>query len=719
MALSDEQLQIVHHPVDKHGCVLAVAGSGKSTTMAERIAYLIEAKRVDPAHVIAVMFNKAASVELAEKLEKRLGKRNAPASVTYHRLGTLTLARLVRERKAEAWEFDASPRRAQAYAARIIEPTCQRYGHKYPRFVADVFLGFVDRVKGDLLSPGKVWANGEWDARYEWFVSMYPIYEKARAKHRKRFFSDLIYDPVMIMRENPDAAALIADRYEHIIVDEYQDICESQQSLVRYVAGKKARVMVVGDDDQTIYTWRGAKPSYILRDFQKDFPDGLTYRLTRTWRYGHALSCAANYVITGNMDRADKLCISGDKAPATELFLEWEERPPVSAGSTLMKIVNQWIEKGGKLTEIAILVRAYSRSGSSQFALLQHGVPFRLEGGDDVSVLSNEWVKALLGWMSLAAGYIAERPYAGEPDVGSIIQIKEIINVPDIGLSWDGINLLAKMVLLEPDNGDGFSRFVNEHLKISDGLLSEKIYYRGKLWRKVRSLVPSADKVHPVELLEQLVLALDVKGAIYKKASAADVAEEQWALIEAFLQYVQTNAQDKTLKQFLSHVDDLKSFSERAKTTTEALHMTSIHRSKGLEWPCVIMIALAQGYFPLKPKKPLVDDDLDRHMEDERRLFYVGMTRAQRALYLLSPPDDDLHNWLSAGCTGSPAVLAENGQCASQFLYESNLYLAKRMPYIISRNMALKAGSPEVANAYLEALGHPARVEKIKLKLST
>ncbi|CAM5410547.1 ATP-dependent DNA helicase Rep OS=Stutzerimonas stutzeri OX=316 GN=rep PE=3 SV=1 [Stutzerimonas stutzeri] len=705
--------------MDQHASVLAVAGSGKSTTMAERIAYLIEAKRVDPAHVIAVMFNKAASVELAEKLEKRLGKRNAPASVTYHRLGTLTLARLVRERKAEAWDFDASPHRAQGFAARILEPYCKRYGFEYPRFVADVFLGYVDRVKGDLVSPREAWENGELGERYEWFVNMYPLYEKARTKHKKRFFSDLIYDPVMIMRENPEAAALIADRYEHIIVDEYQDICESQQSLVRYVAGQKARVMVVGDDDQTIYTWRGAKPSYILRDFHNDFPGGVTYRLTRTWRYGHALSCAANYVITGNMDRADKLCISGDKAPATELFLEWEEIAPASPGSTLMKIVNQWIEKGGKLTDIAILVRAYSKSGSSQFALLQSGVPFRLEGGDDVSVLSNEWVKALLGWMSLAAGLIAERPYAGEPDAGSIIQIKQLINVPKMELSWEGMNLLAKMVLLEPDNGDGFSRFVNEYLKVSDGLLSEKIYYRGKLWRKIRSLVPSANKVHPIELLEQLVVALDVKGTIYRKASAENLAEEQWSLVEAFINYVRANAQDKTLKQFLNHIDDLKTFSERAKVSTQAIHMTSVHRSKGLEWPCVIMIGLAQGSFPLKPKKKLKDDKLDRHLEDERRLFYVGMTRAQRALYLLSPPDDDLHNWLTAGCTGSPAVLAENGQCASQFLYESNLYLAMRMPYIISRNLALKAGSPEVANAYLEALGHPARVEKIKLKLST
>lgn len=709
MPLSEEQMAIVHHPADNHAVVLAVAGSGKSTTMAERIAYLIEALRVDPMHLIAVMFNKAASLELAEKLEGRLGKRNAPLSCTYHRLGTLTLNRLVKAELAPAWEFEASPTRAGYFAANVIEDACYRYGFKYPRLVAEVFLGFIDRVKGDLLPPEEVWLNGEWDSKYQWFVDMYPVYEKARAKRQKRFFSDLIYDPVMIMRNEDKAARVIADRYKHIIVDEYQDICESQQALVRFVAGKVARVMVVGDDDQTIYTWRGAKPSYILRDFERDFPGAHVYKLTRTWRYGHALSCAANYVITGNTDRASKLCISGEHAPNTDVAIEWEKQD----GSTLLEIVRKWLDGGGKITDIAVLVRTYSKSAFSQFALLKEGVPFRLEGGENVSVLENQWVVCLLGWLALAAGRLAERPYAGEPDNGSVYELRRVLDVPAIGLSRDGTFALCKNVLSMPNQMDGFVHFVRTGLSIQEGNLSEKIYQRGKLWKKVRSLA-GVPEVSTLDLLEQLVVALNIEKSIYKAASSIEDADDQWALVEAFMAYVEANSEGRTLKQFLDHINDLRTFSERAKASTEALHMTSIHRSKGLEWPCVIMIGLSQGGFPLKPKKKLDEDSMAIHIEDERRLFYVAMTRAKKMLYMLSPPDALLHQWLRAGKSGHPTDLRTDGSSASQFLFETNLYLAKTLPVFLQKKMALNAGNPEVYNAYLEALGRSDRVGKLE-----
>ncbi|MDU4254428.1 ATP-dependent helicase [Pseudomonas sp.] len=708
MALSNEQMTVVHHPPTEHAIVLAVAGSGKSTTMAERIAFLIEAKRVDPAHIIAVMFNKAASLELSERLVNRVGKRNAPLSVTFHRLGTLTLKQLVNAKLAPDWEFEASPMKASYFAANVIEETCTRYGFKYPRLVAEVFLGFIDRVKADLLTPEQVWLNGEWDSKYDWFVDMYALYERVREKRQKRFFSDLIYDPVSIMANDDKAAKAIAGRYQHIIVDEYQDICESQQSLIRFVAGKVSRVMAVGDDDQTIYTWRGAKPSYILRDFERDFPGAHVYHLTRTWRYGPALSCAANYVITGNTDRASKLCISGEHAPDTDLAIEWE----APDGSTLIELVGKWLGQGGKITDIAVLVRTYSKSAFSQFALLKEGIPFRLEGGDNVSVLDNDWVVCLLGWLSLAAGRLAERPYAGEPDNGSVYELRKVLDRPVIGLSREGIFDLCKTVLSMPNEMDGFVHFVRTGLSNTEGSLSEKIYQRGKLWKKVRSIAGTPN-IGTYELLEQLVIALNIHKSIMKSAKDAQDGEDQWALVEAFMAYVKANSAGKTLKQFLDHVADLRTFSERAKLSTEALHMTSIHRSKGLEWPCVIMIGLSQGGFPLKPKKKLDEERMARHIEDERRLFYVGMTRARKMLWLMCPTDALLFQWHRAGKSGFPPELRDDGANASQFVYESNLFLSKTLPVFLKKQITLNAGNPEVYNAYLEALGREERVGKL------
>lgn len=735
MSLSEQQMKIVHHPVDRHAVVLAVAGSGKSTTMAERIAYLVEAKRVDPAHVLAVMFNSGAAEELGKKLEKRLGKRNAPASMTYHRLGTLSLNRLVRAGLAEDWDFEASTYKANYFAVNAIEDYCRKYQHKYPRLVADAFLGFVDRTKSDLSTPAETWELGDWNANYAWFVEAYPLYESLRRKRKKRFFSDLIYDPVMAMLGSDKAASCIANRYAHIVVDEYQDICESQQALVRFNAGQRARVMVVGDDDQTIYAWRGAKPSYILSDFYKDFPDADTYLLTRTWRYGHALSCAANYVITANENRADKLCISGEAAPNTDIEVMWEQRsesrPNLNGYRSdfervsevdehecdidhelTTKAVENWLEKGGKLSDIAILVRAYSRSARAQFALLNKGIPFRLDGGDSVSVLSNKWVACLLGWLDLVAGNMAAHPYVGEPEFGYIAAVRKVLNVPVLGLQHESTQTLCKMVLNEPDGLGAFIGFIKT-LAVSNGILAESIFKRGQLWKEVRSLAPRQAEIDVHDFIKKIIDRLELAKEIRKAAKSVDEAEDELEILGAFMAYLKLNAQGRTPRQFMAHINDLRTVSERAKASTEAVHMTSIHRSKGLEWPCVIMIALIDGYFPLKPKKQLNDDQLEAHLEDERRLFYVGMTRAKNKLVLISPDDAMLLQWWRAGRSGYPEEHEPGGVMASRFLYESNIFLSKTMPVMLKRDLKISAVGPEVYNAYLSELALPRAVAKL------
>lgn len=715
MALSAEQEQIVLHPPELHAKVLAVAGSGKSHTMVERCAYLVEAKRIDPTRILAVMFGRTAADEFTGRLEKRLGKRNSPASLTFHGLGTLTLRRLIKDGLAPDWLFEAKTSKSTAFAVHVIEDACNRYGHKYPRMVAEAFLGFIDRVKGDLSSPQAAWEKGDWDSKYAWFPEVYPLYEKARERKKIRFFSDLIYDPIVIMAADDKAEQSIAGRYQHVIVDEYQDICEAQQSLVRFNAGGGAKVMVVGDDDQTIYSWRGAKPSYILRDFERDFPGGRTYALSRTWRYGPALSCAANSVITNNFDRADKLCISTEKTPETELFLEWDQD---NGRTAILKIVSAWVSKGRKLNEIAILVRTYSKSAAGQFALLQSGTPFRLEGGDDASVLDNPWVASLLLWMQVAAGRFASRAYAGDPDSTALFTMKRIIGTPTLGLSWEGMNKLAVCVLADPSEMNGFMHFIRTGLSMQDGRLSEVILRRGKLWKQIREL-RHHDVDDPLALLEKIIDELAIKLFIQKHAKNPDDAADQIEMIDAFLAYVKSR-NGHSLSEFLDHVDDLRSFSLRAKTATDAIHMTSVHRSKGLEWPCVIIPGCVEGWFPHKPRRALEPEAAECHMEDERRLFYVAMTRAREQLHFLAPPDALLHQWLRAGRSGSPAMLSVNGTSASRFLYESNIYLSKAMPHMLRRDVNLRAGGPEVFNRYLEEVGiTDRRVAKIEAPVST
>lgn len=716
MALSPQQQVIVRHPFNEHALVLAVAGSGKSTTMVERISNLIEAGKFDPTRVIAVMFNDGAAKNLLASLGKRLGKRNTPQSVTFHRMGTLTLRALILGGFAEQWTFHGDPSKAIKFTVEVIESACRKHGHKYPRIVARDFLNFIDRVKSELLPPAQVFANGDWPARYDWFVSWYRQFEKERHAKKVRFFSDLIYDPVTIMAENPMAAAYVVGAFDHIIVDEYQDICESQQALIRFVAGKHAKVMAVGDDDQTIYGWRGAKAEYILRKFHDDFPGATTYTLNRTWRYGHALSCASNYVIHGNSDRAEKLCVSGENAPNTELFLEYDM--PSGGKPKIVSIVDKWLGAGGNLTEMVVLVRSYSKSAGSQFDLLQHGIPFRIEGGDEASVLENKWVSSLIGWMKLAAGQAAINPYAGEPDLGSIIEARKFIDVPSLGLGWDKSGTLAKMALQDPEDGVGFSKFVSTHIASQNQSQAERVIYRGKLWRKLRAIGKSRNFPKAAILLKELLYFLDIEKAIIQEAGKQDDADEIISLVEAFVEYVKVNSKGKTLPEFMNHIQDLLDTSDKAKKTTTALLITSCHRSKGMEWPCVIMPSLWQGSFPIIPRS-IDKAKIEDHLQDERRLFYVAMTRAIRALYFIAPRDPKLDPWLRA-CKGGNCddviPFVKNAGVASQFLYESNLFLSQALPYILAGGKgreSLKAASPELLNQYLEELNFNYRVAKI------
>lgn len=726
MALSAEQQKIVHCPVDRHAVVRAVAGSGKSHTMTERVAYLIEAHRVDPTHIIAVMFNKSASEEFTERLEKRLGKRNSPESVTYHRLGTLTLNRLIRAKLAPSWTFEANVSKARQFAIKVIRPYIRNVN--FPNLIADSFLGFVDRVKGDLADPVDVWALGEWPANYEWFIECYPAYERARAEAKIRFFSDLIYDAVDILRESPEARRVAAERYKHIIIDEYQDICESQQALIRYVAGNTSRVMVVGDEDQTIYAWRGAKPSYILFDFVKDFPGALEFQLTRTWRYGHALSCAANYVITHNTMRADKLCISGDAAPKTTITLHSEEvqekekdtegKPQKRVPSKMESLVDRLLAKGCRHQDIAVLVRTYSASAGAQFALLERAIPFRLEGGDKASVLDNPFVANLIGWMQLAAGRIAYRPYAGDPDPGSIFGLRPLLEVPRTGLQFEASKELCICVLKEPDGIKGFETFIRSHL-VGVGAqvtsLDNRLRAIAARWDEVRSL-SSNPRIEAFKLIEHLMKLLNVYGVIEESISKPDDQREAIELIQAFLVYAEKHAKRVPLATFLDHIENLRSFSDRAKAATDAVHMTSLHRSKGLEWDYVIMPGLAQGRFPLM-NKHVTEEKWPAHLEDERRLFYVGMTRARRELHLIAPQDTRLEKHLAGGNSGSPDDIEFSDRVASQFIYESNLYFANRMPAtVLGKPPPAKVGSPEIFNRYLQEVGSDFRVAKYSLE---
>lgn len=701
---SDEQKQIVLCPPDRHAKVTAVAGSGKSTVLVERIAYLQEVHRTHPDLILAVMFNKDAAVQLTERLHKRLGRANTPQCLTFHGLGTQMLSMLTRAGKTPPWRFEQTPSKQVRFVEQCLGGLMDKHNIRRKRMVAELFLGFVDRVKGDLLPPKTVLLRDDDLAAYDWFVPAFALFEQQRAKQGVRFFSDLIYDPLVAIRRDPEAAKLVANLREHIVVDEFQDICESQMRLVRAAAGDRAKLMVVGDDDQTIYTWRGAQPDYILHKFADIYTNPIEFKLSRTWRYGHALSVAANYVICNNTVRTDKLCVSGNKARRTQIRLvtvpnaapapKDKDQDAVSdkakSHQELVPEIHSWLKKkDATLSDIAILFRTYGRSGEAQLELLNAGIAYRMSGPESAVLFENRWVKFLIAWLRLAAGDFCTAPFAGEPDFGSIRQVSDLVSPDWIdGIWWPESNELAKALLANPDATITIPRFIQGQPNLSM-LAINQLRSLAQVWEFMRNLSkrrPILSGQLPADLqavrfddassvLDFVVERFKVPGVIAKRSSGLGKAEDDINLLQAFTHYIKMKEFD--VEQALVHIQHLISFSNSALKALDALTLTSVHRSKGLEWPCVIMPGLRQGWFPhvrgAKAGEPVVVNPDD--LEDERRLFYVAMTRACERLVLLAPEDAHFASQMNRGSTQLPTTMF-HAASASQFLYEMNYRLS-------------------------------------------
>jgi DNA helicase-2/ATP-dependent DNA helicase PcrA len=302
MNLTDEQLRIINHS-GGHARVSAVAGSGKTTTMVARVGQLLQ-QGVSANLVMVLMFNKSARDSFAEAMQNRLpSAAQLPEVRTFHSLG-MRLVNSFTKRGALPPYSLVTEEYIQEKLARQVANEVYRESQDNDGWLAgdevEEFITFIDRVKSTVTGPAEVFKKLDLSTRYSYFIKAFDLFEKVRRERKIRFYADLIHEPLMAMLADSELADWVTDRVDHIIVDEYQDINEAQQQLLKILAGSRARVMVVGDVDQCIYEWRGARPEYITTRFQLDFPKPENYMLSYTFRYGHQLSLAANHLISWN-----------------------------------------------------------------------------------------------------------------------------------------------------------------------------------------------------------------------------------------------------------------------------------------------------------------------------------------------------------------------------------------------------------------------------------
>lgn len=694
MKLTEEQQRIVHH-AGGHARVSAVAGSGKTTTMVERIGHLL-GRGTAAEQLLVLMFNRSARDSFAETMARNLGGLGCrlPEVRTFHSLGLRLVNSFTKRGALPAFRLVTEDHLLERLARQVVNELYKEEhdNEGWPSGEeVEEFLTFLDLVKATIHGAAEVLASLGLPARYGYFARAFELFEKVRRDQKIRFYADLIHEPLLAMRADPGLAAWVADRVDHIIVDEYQDINEAQQQLLKFLAGRRARVMVVGDVDQCIYEWRGAQPEYITTRFQRDFPGPVNYLLSFTFRYGHGLSLAANHLIANNHKRDRKLCISHEVTPCTRIFCLEEQdkfvgkkagRQPHPVLSTLSK----WQAQGRSLAEAAVLVRLFAQSVPVELALLEAGIAYRLEGNNQVFDCPE--ILALTGYLQLVTGALAADDLSTRTAT-----LLAMLSQPHMGLKREELEALARAIAENPPAAPKLLKAWGD--RDLPPFLRKRFAETADNWRAFTLLPPSGAAAG---LLKRIVEQLKLYDFYLTFSARTATAENRVKTCQAFIDFAA--GQNLSVPELLEKIGG---FRAAGQTRTEgSLLITSVHRAKGLEWPLVILPGLEEGSFPFYR----TEGDEMVEIEDERRLFYVAMTRAIDQVVFIHPADVRFRRNMARGCTRYPGPPPRT----SRFLYEANPGLSADLGRLLhgeggADKQRLGGEDLAIAGEYLRAVG--------------
>lgn len=604
--LNERQCEAVTAPLGNM-LVLAGAGSGKTRVLVSRIAWLIEKEQLSPHAILAVTFTNKAAGEMRHRLSSMLSDPVMGLWVgTFHGLCHRLLRRHFKEANLPE-QFHILDSEDQARVIKRVIASLNLDSDQWPVKQAQ---SFINGRKDEGLRPQHVNALSYGPTKT--LVSIYAAYEQACRTAGVIDFAELLLRTHELLRDNAEILAHYRQRFQAILVDEFQDTNTIQYAWIRLLAGENTPVLAVGDDDQSIYGWRGAKVENI-QQFSKDFKDAQIIRLEQNYRSTATILEAANALITNNNSRMGKdlwtAGSSGEKIVVYSAFNELEEARFVS--ERIMMEINQ----GGSADEIAILYRSNAQSRVLEEALLRAGVAYRIYGG--VRFFDRAEVKDTLAYLRLLVNTNDDTAF------------DRVVNFPTRGIGektledlrhhakaeqcslWNAAKTLLESGVMAQRAGSALSRFIDliEQLQI---------------------------KTVQMELDEQITEVMQLSGLYAhfskikgdKSESRLDNLQE---LINAAKQFRYEQDEEEELplvNAFLAHAS-LESGEMQAEEHERYVHLMTLHAAKGLEFPIVFLVGMEEGVFP--GKQSLEEPG---RLEEERRLCYVGMTRAMRKLVL-------------------------------------------------------------------------------------
>ena len=601
--LNEKQLEAVKS-VGTPNLIFAGAGSGKTRVLTYKIAYLIKEIGIPPEAILAVTFTNKAAQEMKSRVQELLDFDISSISIgTFHSIS----AQILRKEIHHLGMSNSFIIYDQPDSTSVIKDSIKDLGLDIKQFEPKTFKNHISSLKNQLISYDEAEILAD-DFLSKKVAEVYKIYQQQLIANSALDFDDLLLKPLELFKQFPNILEKYQKKYKYVLVDEYQDTNKPQFKLIHSISINHREICVVGDDDQSIYGWRGADISNIL-NFSEAFGDSKIFKLEQNYRSTQNILDAAYFVISKNSKRAEKR-IWTDNKEGEPIYIV-ENPNDLSEADKIIKLISENTSNNEyDLNDIVILYRTNAQSRIIEDKLRRQGIPYHIIGG--VKFYERKEIKDVLAYLRVILNH------------SDNVSLLRILNFPVRGVGKTSID---KIVRFSKDNKISIFDSLNKIDDINIGLSQKKTLQN--FAANIIKLSNSIDVTSMVDLVNEVVSVFNIKDH-YDKQSTSE-SSERWQNIEELINGIVEYENDKQGSNLVDFLEEVSLLTDIDKWNDEVKQVTlmTLHSSKGLEFPIVFISGLEEGLFPISQYI-----EQNEELEEERRLFYVGATRAMDKLYL-------------------------------------------------------------------------------------
>ncbi|MEJ8554615.1 DNA helicase PcrA [Tepidibacter sp. Z1-5] len=585
--------------------LLAGAGSGKTRVLTYRIAHLINDLEVHPSNILAITFTNKAANEMRERVEAIIGSDAHNMWISTFHSCCVRILRKDIDKIGYTRSFVIYDRSDQMT---LMKDCIKELNINDKMYEAKTVLGHISDAKDKMINSKRFKEIHQNDFRMSNIAKVYSLYQERLMRNNALDFDDLIMKAIEILENNEGVLDFYQRKFRYIMVDEYQDTNRAQYKLVNMLAKRHGNLCVVGDDDQSIYGWRGADIKNIL-EFEKDYEDALVVKLEQNYRSTQTILDAANKVIANNITRKDKkLWTESDLGERIRTFKSRDEREEGDFIAHSIRKMNN--DKGIEYRDCAILYRTNAQSRALEEALIKQNIKYRIFGG--IKFYERKEIKDLIAYLRIIQNPVDD------------ISLKRIINVPKRGIGLRTLEKIEDVALLKKESMY-LSLYDADNIDVSTRVKSKL--------REFTTLISALSAMKDVYSVTKLIEKVLENTGYIKELEKDDSIENQTRIenLKEFLSVAmefEKTSEEKDLETFLATIS-LISDMDSSDEDDDYVSLMTLHSAKGLEFPVVFLAGLEEGVFPIS--RALTDEI---ELEEERRLCYVGITRAMKTLYM-------------------------------------------------------------------------------------